>query len=131
MPNPPDSGDAQAWEIYLAFLTGRTNGDKKLARSAYKAADAFETVRAGHEESLKGPPAKSLKRAASEELEVATDALERNRPANGLSRGYLLNLIARARGFVRARARDGAQDRFFSSLSNLIEPELRGTGGFR
>jgi len=61
MPNPPDSRDAQAWEIYLAFLTGRTTGDKKLARSAYKAADAFETVRAGHEESLKEPPAKSLK----------------------------------------------------------------------
>jgi hypothetical protein len=61
MPNPPDSRDAQAWEIYLAFLTGRTAGDKKLARSAYKAADAFETVRAGHEESLKEPPAKSLK----------------------------------------------------------------------
>jgi len=61
MPNPPDSRDAQAWEIYLAFLTGRTDGDKKLARSAYKAADAFETVRAGNEESLKGPPAKSLK----------------------------------------------------------------------
>jgi len=54
MRNPPDSRDAQAWEIYLAFLTGRTNGDKKLVRSAYKAADAFETVRAGHEESLKG-----------------------------------------------------------------------------
>ena len=51
--------------------------------------------------------------------------------SHGLSRGYRLNLIARARGFVRARARDGAQDRFFSSLSNLIEPELRGTGGFR
>jgi hypothetical protein len=61
MPNPPDSRDAQAWEIYLAFLTGRTDGDKKLARSAYKAADAFETVRAGNEESLKGPPAKNLK----------------------------------------------------------------------
>ena len=73
MPNPPDSRDAQAWEIYLAFLTGRTNGDKKLVRSAYKATDAFETVRAGHEESLKG--------AASEEPEGATDALERKRPA--------------------------------------------------
>jgi hypothetical protein len=25
----------------------------------------------------------------------------------------------------------GPQDRFFSALSNLIEPGLRGTGGFR
>ncbi len=67
MPNPPDSRDAQAWEIYLAFLTGKTGGDKKLARSGYKAADAFETVRAGHEESLKEPPAKSLKGPAEDE----------------------------------------------------------------
>jgi hypothetical protein len=48
------SPDRVAWLIDLALLTGRTNGDKKLVRSAYKAADAFETVHAGHEESLKG-----------------------------------------------------------------------------
>jgi hypothetical protein len=84
MPNPPDSRDAQAWEIYLAFLTGRTGGDKKLARSAYKAADAFETVRAGHEESLKEPPAKSLKGPPAKSLKGPPAKSLKGPPAKSL-----------------------------------------------
>src|SRR6266446_810537 len=120
MPNPPDSRDAQAWEIYLDFLTGKTDGDKRLACSAYKAADAFETVRAGHEESLKEPPAKNLKSPPTLLSEIGQRRPESRVPLKFNCQGT----------WLRSRPSQGqSPGRFFSALSNLIEPELRGIGG--